>query len=107
MASQRAILVGLALLGLAMVWVPQGGMPPAALAAFFVLGLVAGWFHSGGPWTLGLASVALCPVPIIVGIVRDPTAHNLWPFEILFLLFIAATVAAGVWLARRLRHTPE
>jgi hypothetical protein len=39
---------------------------------------------------------------IIVGVMRDPTSHNLWPFEILQAGAFSVVVMAVLWVARKL-----
>jgi hypothetical protein len=84
----------------------------AALVSVFMAAVVALLVASiGGPiwalWTwrggwrvaaaLPLASMAFVVLRIVVDVARDPTSHNLWPFEI--LMFGAASVATILVLA--------
>jgi hypothetical protein len=77
-------------------------VPPAALAAFISR-------RSREEWQL-LAWVPVLPVAIwgvvlAVAVTRDPTSHNLWPFELVAWLALSGLLFAGVgigrWLAGR------
>lgn len=61
-----------------------------------------------------LAAGGAVPAAVFVRIVvegfRDPTSHNLWPFEMIIAVLVGATVAAAGagpgWLIARLRSRP-
>jgi hypothetical protein len=75
--------------------------------AFGVLGFGAPvWMirRWSGPWRLAAAVpaalMAFVVLRIVVGVTRDPTSHNLWPFEIV----IASALCAGLCLALLISH---
>ena len=82
------------------------------LALGAVAGLVGGWLLKPKlrrpilAVTLGFA-LAVCG-RVEVETSRDPTSHNLWPFEVViaaFYGFLAASIGVGlVWLARGFRR---
>ena len=57
-----------------------------------------------GGWRLiaGVPFLAVCVVAakIVVDVNADPTAHNLWPFELLGAVGIAGVVLGGIRLLR-------
>lgn len=56
----------------------------------------------GWRWALAVpvASVVILVLEISIGISRDPTAHNLWPFELLARLCLAYMIVGFLALAR-------
>jgi hypothetical protein len=58
-----------------------------------------------GPWraaaAVPLAGMAFVVVRILVDTARDPTSHNLWPFEILMAGAASLVVVGALALARR------
>ena len=81
----------------------------ALLVAGVALPAWAWWKWRGG-WRLAaalpVAMMVFVVARIVIDTAKDPTSHNLWPFEI--LMFGAASVAAVVLLAlarRLLRAT--
>ena len=62
-----------------------------------------------GPWRLAAAVPALVMtlvvLNILVGVMIDPTSHNLWPFEVLMWglasLAIMVVLALARWIGRR------
>lgn len=58
-----------------------------------------------GAWRLAAgvpaAIMAFVVLRIVFGVARDPTPHNLWPFEILMAGGLSAAVMAVLWLAHR------
>jgi hypothetical protein len=96
---------------------PAGVADAALMSGFMLLvlallaGSVAGpawglWKWRGG-WRLAAAVpaalMAFVVLRIVIDVARDPTSHNLWPFEV--LIWGAASVAAigALALVRRLR----
>ena len=75
-------------------------MIPVILAAALFFGAILldavlirrwrGWWRCVA--CLPIAALILWAIVVVVGIVRDPTAHNLWPFE--FVLWGAGALAA-------------
>ena len=53
-------------------------------------------------WSVLVACVACYMVPVIVECDREPTAHNLIPFELAFFAFACLPLFAGVELRRYL-----
>ncbi len=82
------------------------------LALGALAGLVGGWLLKPKlrrpilAVTLGFA-LAVCG-RVEVETSRDPTSHNLWPFEVViaaFYGFLAASIGVGlVWMARAFRR---
>jgi len=58
----------------------------------------------------GAAVPAAVFLRIVVEVLRDPTSHNLWPFEMIIAVFVGATAAAAGavpgWVIARLRSRP-
>ncbi len=76
----------------------------ALLVAGIVIPLRSAWKWRGG-WKIA-AAVPVCVMGfvvlrIIVDTARDPTSHNLWPFEILTTGVIALACIGALKLARR------
>ena len=83
------------------------------LLVFFLIGvsfglvgsakaIIAALLAAGGPFLIGSAS-------IIVDIARDPTSHNLWPFEIVGEIAMGVLPAAGFlvgYVVKRLASPP-
>jgi hypothetical protein len=78
------------------------------LVAAFVIGFVVGTVAALRRWCGGWRLIALLPllgviavvVTIVVDINAEPTAHNLWPFEVLGAVGIAGAALGGLWLVR-------
>jgi hypothetical protein len=70
----------------------------AAPAALLVLGVIAGALTRWHPVAIGAASVAVFPVVAIAEIVKDPTSHNLIPFEMVMYAFLAVPAVLGAWV---------
>ena len=84
---------------------PVDGMQTATLLLLPLIGLVAGALAPRIGWMAACATLAAFPALAVVEMVRDPTSHNLWPFEflvygVLTLLAVAPAFAIG-WLRRR------
>jgi hypothetical protein len=64
------------------------------------------WKWSGG-WKIAavvpLAIVAVVVGRILIDTARDPTSHNLWPFEILIWCTVSLVGIGALWVARRMR----
>ena len=68
------------------------------LVALFVMGFVVGTVAALRRWRGGWRLMALLPllgvitvvVTIVVDVSADPTAHNLWPFEVLGAVGVAS-----------------
>ena len=80
---------------------------PAALAA-----IVAGWLSASSrdEWKLA-AWVPVIPLAlwgpfIALGVTRDPTSHNLWPFELVFWVLLTAVLFVVFLLGRRILSRP-
>lgn len=108
-------LVGLwHLFGLAWPPPPQGGYPLttpllrcvswgfAGVYAAAALGL--GWL-SGRGWPVALGMVAPLPLAFLIEVLRDPTSHNLWPFEaVMYWLPAFALAFVAAWIGRLARR---
>jgi len=73
-------------------------------AWLFLIALAAGFFLAARPLRTWLAMFAGFTAANIVLIVvdcwKDPTNHNLWPFEILSIAVLTAPAALGALLSR-------
>lgn len=78
---------------------------PALLLAGIGVPLWSVWKWRGA-WRIAaavpVAVVAFVGLRIVVDTARDPTSHNLWPFEIITYGAIALALIGALWLARRL-----
>lgn len=81
-----------------------------AVSGMFVLGVGApawGLWRWRGGWRLAAAVpavlMAFVVLRIVVGVARDPTSHNLWPFEILMAGALCVVLMAVLALVRRFR----
>jgi hypothetical protein len=76
----------------------------AALVMGFVIGTVAALRRWRGSWrlvaTLPLLSVIAVVIKIVMDVNADPTAHNLWPFELLGAVVVAGAALGGMQLVR-------
>ncbi|MEX2205508.1 MAG: hypothetical protein WEF50_04695 [Myxococcota bacterium] len=80
-----------------------------AMLCIGLLGLAApawGVWRWGGGWRVAAAApaslMAFVALRIVVDGTRDPTSHNLWPFEILQAGALSVVVMTALWMARRL-----
>ena len=68
------------------------------------------WKWRGG-WRVAAAVpaalMAFVVLRIIFGVSRDPTSHNLWPFEILIWGVVSLVIMGGLVIARRYIGTEE
>jgi len=89
--------------------------PPLAVTAL-VLAIAAmglALFRPGARWQtgagIGFGLLLVVGLRIVVDSIRDPTSHNLWPFEVVSALVVGVPPAAlGVLLGRSVRHvTPR
>ncbi len=72
-------------------------------------GYLCGTYHPKHTWLFGPVSAAIPIAILAAGLIRDiernPTSHNLWPFEVVFypLLAVPAWIGAsiGARMARR------
>jgi hypothetical protein len=85
-----------------------------AVVALFVAGLaVPLWsvWKWRGAWRIAAAVPATVMVFVVLRIIvdtaRDPTSHNLWPFEILQFAFVALVIVGALKLARRVAGVQE
>ena len=76
----------------------------AALVMGFVIGTVAALRRWRGSWRLvailPLLGVIAVVIKIIVDVNADPTAHNLWPFEVLGAVGVAGAALGAILLMR-------
>ncbi len=113
-----AVLVAVAILGIACIVIPVLNQPlkPSplfpllhtgiekmtwvAIALLAALGLVAGLTTRAPVWAIAIASVALLPCAAIAEIVKDGTSHNLIPLEIIMYGFMSIPVLAMAAVGR-------
>jgi hypothetical protein len=78
------------------------------LGVGFVLLTLKGLWQWQGGWCWAMAAPLLLVVGaianIVVAIWLDPTAHNLWPLELLVWLALALVAVAMLYLLRWLRR---
>jgi hypothetical protein len=76
----------------------------AVLVIVFVVGSAAALLRWRGGWRwvagLPLLGVIAIVAKIFADIGADPTAHNLWPFEVLGAVAVAGAVLIGIQLIR-------
>jgi hypothetical protein len=74
----------------------------ASALSFLLLGLVLGIFQPRHWLLLGLIAMALPPFLLAINILhdwtRDPTSHNLFPFEFMIYVFISLPALVGALL---------
>jgi hypothetical protein len=77
-----------------------------ALGLFGITAPAWGMWRWHGGWRLAAAvpaaMMAFIVLRIMVDVGRDPTSHNLWPFEILQVGALSVVVMAVLWVARKL-----
>jgi len=78
------------------------GVGVPALAGLFVVGILLGFVGVLKPVVHGLSTMAAMPVLMFADMVRDPSSHNLLPFELGFYALYGMLAAAGAWIARAL-----
>ena len=78
------------------------GVGVPALAGLFVVGLLLGFVGVLKPVVHGLSTMAAMPVLLFTDIARDPSSHNLLPFELGFYALYGMVAAAGTWIVRAL-----
>ena len=72
------------------------------------IGLAVFGVHAVARWHGGWRWAVLAPLLLVLGVVlniavdirADPTAHNLWPFEVLAMVVIASAVLGLIELCR-------
>jgi len=77
----------------------------AHLLFLFVGGALCGLVFEF-PYSL-FASVSLVgslPAFTLVGIMKDPTSHNLWPFELIIYMLLSIIPAGGMMLAEKIKR---
>jgi hypothetical protein len=76
----------------------------AALVIGFVAGSAAALWRWRGGWRLvtglPLLGVLVVVARIVVDTSADPTAHNLWPLELLGAVVVAGAALGGILLVR-------
>jgi len=81
-----------------------------ALIGGFAVPAWALWKWQGG-WRVAaavpVALMAFVVLRIIWGVSRDPTSHNLWPFEILIFGAVSLIIMGGLVIARRYIGTED
>jgi len=61
---------------------PIDGMQLVTLGLLAAIGVGAGLLAPRRGWVCALATLAVLPVLVLIDLVRDPTSHNLLPFEL-------------------------
>jgi len=91
------------------------------LAGIMLLGALVALFGLGAPawallrWRNGWRIAAAVPAAIMLlvvlriffGVARDPTSHNLWPFEILMAGALSSVIVIVLMIVRRLRGVAQ
>ncbi|MGH8752729.1 MAG: hypothetical protein ACREUJ_02415, partial [Burkholderiales bacterium] len=81
-----------------------------ALIAGFAAPAWALWKWRGG-WRVAAAVPVVLMVFVVLRIVwgtsRDPTSHNLWPFEILIYGVVSLVIMGALLIARRFIDTED
>ena len=77
----------------------------ANLVLLFILGVGLGQFVSKRSGLTGCASVVLLPILAIIEMIKDPTSHNLFPFEFITYAFFGGIVLIGSLPGVRLRES--
>ena len=79
---------------------PVDGFQPVSLVLLLGVGLLGGFAAPRvAPWWAVL-TVAALPVIAFAEIARDPTSHNLFPFEFVFYVVLSLVAVLGAALAR-------
>ena len=81
------------------------GMQPISLLYLVLVGFGCGLAVPHRAWIPGLASMALFPVMAIVGVVRDPTSHNLLGIEFVIYAFLTLPAMFGAALGKMIRRS--
>jgi hypothetical protein len=81
------------------------GMQPISLLYLVLVGFGCGFAVPHRIWVAGLASMALFPVMAIVGVVRDPTSHNLLGIEFVMYGFLTLPTMLGAALGKMIRRS--
>jgi hypothetical protein len=71
------------------------GLPQLLL--LFTAGVLLGLVSASRAWLLGLAAISVLPLAALAEMIKDPTSHNLFPFEFAFYGFYGVLVACGVF----------
>lgn len=85
---------------------PWWMMPLLAFLAAFLLSLGGDQHRLLIPAALVAGMVIPHIILIVVDCAQDPTNHNLWPFEFVFILVEMSPALLGPALARRLQRKP-
>ena len=79
------------------------GMQLISLLYLVLVGFGCGLAVPHRFWVAGLASMALFPVMAIVGVIRDPTSHNLLGMEFVMYGFLTLPAILGGALGKMIR----
>lgn len=67
----------------------------------FIAFCAIGYFRRN--WiVLGFFSISIFPIITFFEIIKSPTSHNLWPFELLFYLFLMIFALAGAFAGNKI-----
>ena len=83
------------------------GMELISLLYLTLVGFGCGLAVPHRVWIAGLASMSLFPVMAIVGVVRDPTSHNLLGIEFVIYAFLTLPAILGGALGKMIRESAD
>jgi hypothetical protein len=109
----RVIAIIAAVAGYLAVWIPWilagspknmvDGLQPISLLYLVLVGFGCGFAVPHRFWVAGLASMALFPVMAVVGVLRDPTSHNLLGIEFVMYAFLTLPALFGGAVGKMIR----
>ncbi len=75
-----------------------------SVVLFLLLGFGLGLFTSEREGLSGCLSIIVFPALAIIEMLKDPTSHNLFPFEFINYAMLGAVVVIGSLIGRRVRN---
>lgn len=76
----------------------------ANLISLFLVGGILGLVINYSPWLLGVATMSTYIIRLLVEVLLNIGAHNLFPIELFFYLLLALLAGAGSFLTRKLKE---
>ena len=73
------------------------------VVAFALTMLLLGW-RLRHAWAIGLGTVTPLPIAAVLEVIRDPTNHNLLPFEVVLYWIPTFLVSFGIAMIGSLAH---
>jgi hypothetical protein len=70
----------------------------------FAAGILLGLISASRAWLLGAAAISVLPLAALAEMIKDPTSHNLLPFELASYAFCGVLVACGVFAIHRVQR---